>query len=73
MSRINAEWLYDLFVASEAEALDIAGMDIETATQHISELRSCEPDSIEMSDEQIAQAILEYAQGEKECLRPQEL
>ena len=64
MSRVSAEYLYDLFVAPESEAFDIAAMDIKTATQHISELRSSEPDSIDMTDKQIAEAILGYAQGQ---------
>ena len=57
-------WLFDLFVAPGVTAAEIAQMDIETVTQQVGELR--EPGVAEnMSDAEIADAILEFAQQEQ--------
>ena len=61
---MNAEQLFDLFVAPGITTTDIAQMDVNTVTQHVAEMRRDEPDDIPMTDWEIAQAILDYARGE---------
>ena len=61
---MNAEQLFDLFVAHGITTTEITQMDINTVTQHIAELRRDESDDIPMTDWEIAQAILDYARGE---------
>lgn len=55
--------LFDLFVGGQADTTDIVQLDLATATRQIHELRQDEPDDIQMSDEQIATAILDYAKA----------
>lgn len=55
--------LFELFVAPGILPSEILGMDIDVMTQQIHELRQDDPDDdIAMSDNEIAEAILEYAE-----------
>jgi DNA-binding GntR family transcriptional regulator len=75
--KVDANDLYEYFVANEASPSEISQMNLETMTAHIADLRATsEPyedlspanqdfcDAIaEMDDEEIAVQILEVAQG----------
>jgi len=58
--------LYELFVAPGITTDEIALMNIKTMAQQVHELREDDPDDdFNMTDQEIAEAILEYAKGDK--------
>ena len=59
--RLNGEELFDLFCGGQVSTAEIAGMDQETVTQQIADLRAEEPDNLNMGNDTIACAILCYA------------
>jgi hypothetical protein len=63
-AKMNGSELYDLF-AADATMEDIARMDVTTeVVDQIRELRQSEPDNIDMTDEEIAAAIVKFARKE---------
>jgi hypothetical protein len=60
-TQMNPGQLFDLFVGGQTTTGEIAAQDLGTITRQIRELRQSEPDGINMTDAEIAQAILEYA------------
>ena len=53
--------LFELFVGGQATSEEIASMDLSTITRQIEGMRQDDPDNIQMTDKEIAQAILNYA------------
>jgi len=59
----NARDLFERFVDDSVSYDEIARMEIDKITIQIGEMRQEEPDKINMSNREIAAAILEYAKG----------
>ncbi len=53
--------LFDRFVEKSVTAAEIAAMDVAVLTRQIAEMRADEPDDIDMTDAEIAKAILSVA------------
>ena len=62
-NRNESETLFDTFAAPGVTREEIAVMDIATITEHVAQLRGNEPDSILMTDSEIAEAILAHARA----------
>jgi len=57
---MTGEELFDIFCGGQVSKAEVAEMRLETVYQHVYELRQ-EDDDIDMSDHQIAVAILTFA------------
>ena len=55
--------LFDRFVGNGITTNQIAALNVPLIAAQIKELRADEPDTIEMTDYEIAEAIMEYAQN----------
>ena len=60
---IGAE-LFDRFVGNGITTDLIAALTVPLIAEQIKKLRADEPDTIEMTDYEIAEAIMEYAQND---------
>ena len=58
------EKMFDLFVSRHATVAEIAAMDEATVARQIKELRDSEPDTIQATSGEIAQAILDFARSQ---------
>jgi hypothetical protein len=64
MERLDGEELFDLFTAQGVTREEVARLDLATVTLQVGQMRDADPfDDLEATDEEIAQAILEFAQG----------
>jgi hypothetical protein len=60
-TQISTDDLYDLFVAAGVTYEEIEAMDPETITRQVAELRSENPDDLDLTNDDIAQMIVRYA------------
>ena len=61
---MNGSELIDLFVGGQAATWEIAEMNVATVYEQVVEMRQDEPDDINMTSREIAEAILAYAREE---------
>ena len=61
--KIDGEALYDRFIGQWAIMKQVAAMDVEAMIQRVAGLRGEAPDEIDMSDREVANAILRFARS----------